>query len=491
MIKVESKQANKEEKKIIKQIEKMGLDYKGSFGLKNGDEDLTDLDAVFYDKNNNIFLFFEIKTGSSNSGLKNQVEKINNYIYDDAEARKAIKRKLKSKDGEFLFIVISTRTCPNSIKEGHNCIDRYDWEYLLNVQKTLNELTYKYIYKFISEEINYNIDNKNINAIEFKAKVLNRSVKGYIYNTELKHIFDVTTVDRKRTRGDRSYGYQRNLKSKKIKDIANDIENNNNYFSGMAILNSQDKVKVESRNRNRSCHVKIRRPFRPLSVSIIDGQHRIYGHAKAAIKNGVNSSIWQKKFPIILFSELTLEEEIKLFVKMNANQTKIDKNLIYYLQGEECKLAKFFVKLNSGEIYSLEASIFKKTIDVGNLSPTQKKHKKYNLSSLVSMVEKNKCFYKNQEIDILKVENVIKHLNSVFSDTEENYFKKDQGMRSIFHFINIYYKNNNQRFPTKNIYKKIKNILKEDIQLLKEVEGLYGEAGASKAASIFYKKIKK
>ena len=62
-------------------------------------------------------------------------------------------------------------------------------------------------------------------------------------------------------------------------------------------------------------------------MRIVDGQHRLMGYSKLDVLKQKESEL-----PVIVFDNMTKEEEIEMFLKINMEQQKINPNLTLILK---------------------------------------------------------------------------------------------------------------------------------------------------------------
>lgn len=114
--------------------------------------------------------------------------------------------------------------------------------------------------------------------------------------------------------------YQRFAKVSRVNEIAQYI-NNRNHFPNNILTSIKIKPKEEATKEKGLVRLSIK-GF-PGCINIIDGQHRVFGYAAAAEPR-------RKKDKIILtiYKDLTLDQEMQMFVDVNSNQAPVDTNLI-------------------------------------------------------------------------------------------------------------------------------------------------------------------
>ena len=466
-----------EEKKIIDFIQEMGLDFKGQFDVKEDGKDITDIDAVFYDKVNKIYLFFEIKTGTGKN-QSGQLRKLQKITTGDNLYKEPLKKKLGIKDCEHRrFFCLNTEK-KNNENSHKNYIYKEDWEYLKNIKKVLGKLSYIHFYEFLDPNISLTGPN-NIHARKIETKILSRKITAYICNVTLRDLFQSAFVFRKRDSRDKVEGFQRLLKNKKIKDISNTILDNDLYYGGLLTLNSTESIK-----KHKMVEDEILYPHQLMSVSVVDGQHRLYGYALAASNN---KSLWKKVVPVIIFDSLRHEEETELFIKLNSTQSKVDPNLIYYHDSKN-KIAQFFVRLNKKGDNHIQNNWFKNSINTGNLISKRGERRIYNLATLVSVVSKYSYFNQEGKNSVKLFKEIYKDIVDIFPEPmPKTFLASDRGIRILFKFVDYYYRERGRRI-SKQLLKKVKELFSND-KFVKSLDKLYGEGGAREASKIIFEKI--
>lgn len=122
--------------------------------------------------------------------------------------------------------------------------------------------------------------------------------------------------------------YQRQLNPKRLKSIANYIDNGGQFPTNIVINISTknqlgfDKKEIIGESSFGILHL----PNHYASAYVIDGQHRLYGYAfSRRIKKGVED---KTTFPVLAYVNLPTKMEADLFVDINSKQEKVQTNLI-------------------------------------------------------------------------------------------------------------------------------------------------------------------
>lgn len=122
--------------------------------------------------------------------------------------------------------------------------------------------------------------------------------------------------------------YQRIIKKSRLKSVSEFINNPESpgFFPNSIIININTKRKLKWEPANTQVKDAISNigilhlPKEYKSAYIIDGQHRLYGYASSKYK-ATNS------IPVVAFVNLTLDEQVNLFMQINENQKAVPKTL--------------------------------------------------------------------------------------------------------------------------------------------------------------------
>jgi len=137
----------------------------------------------------------------------------------------------------------------------------------------------------------------------------------YVHHRDLTGIVEVSQV------------YQRMLKDAKLKGIAKFIDEESGYFPNSIIVNFSKQLNwsLTKRFKNDISMGTITLPKYYGCAWIIDGQHRLYGAARA-----VNDVL----VPVLAFKNIDTLEQANLFVEINEKQTSVPKNLMWDLYSD-------------------------------------------------------------------------------------------------------------------------------------------------------------
>jgi DNA sulfur modification protein DndB len=122
--------------------------------------------------------------------------------------------------------------------------------------------------------------------------------------------------------------YQRMLKQSKLRSIDHFIEEDRFFPNSIIIsFDRPPRFDLMSRQDLPFQYGILTLPNSYGSAWIIDGQHRLYGYAK-------NTRRETAPLPVIAFEKLPVDEQAKLFVEINQNQTPVERNLLWDLAGD-------------------------------------------------------------------------------------------------------------------------------------------------------------
>lgn len=113
-------------------------------------------------------------------------------------------------------------------------------------------------------------------------------------------------------------GFQRIVKSNRLNKIGEFLDKSDSVLPNSIILSTGEDSKVSSRGS----YIIIK--AKPLSLSLIDGQHRVYGFLRRKKKG---------KYPllVVIFNKLSSNVQGKIFQKINSEQKKISSSLLLSL----------------------------------------------------------------------------------------------------------------------------------------------------------------
>lgn len=314
-----------------------------------------------------------------------------------------------------------------------------DIEYIENLIKQVGGESAKYqLYSFIF----YNKPQKDLKK-EYPA-IRGKIGESYFYSFLMKakdllkysyvHHRDLLNIP------EASKTYQRMLKRKKLDEIAKFIDEEYGYFPNSIIINFSEKIRWDKKETHDEIQMGIlTMPSRYSSTWIIDGQHRLYGAAKA------NRDVI---LPVLAFDGIDESEQAKLFVDINEKQTAVPRNLLWdlysdiYRDSKNPKQLKRFYIAETAKIMQKEGPL-SGHIDIAS-NPSTKKIK-YTLSTICTTIEKYAPWklisdpYKGKNIqnNIARIINcyfgVLKELwGNNWKDSKDNIFLTNNGFGVFF-----------------------------------------------------------
>ena len=126
--------------------------------------------------------------------------------------------------------------------------------------------------------------------------------------------------------------YQRLLKKKRLKDIAQHINETGGVFPTNIVVNFRQAKGLRFDQSGPSGDAPtvlgtLHLPNTYKCAWIIDGQHRLYGFSRSERAN-------RGKVPVLAFEGLDAAEEVKLFVDINNKQVRVPRSLLVQLEPE-------------------------------------------------------------------------------------------------------------------------------------------------------------
>lgn len=110
-------------------------------------------------------------------------------------------------------------------------------------------------------------------------------------------------------------GFQRKLDERRAEDIARYVDDELGTIPSSIVLSAQADAQLSYSRARRSITFK----KTPKSFLILDGQHRVYGFAKA-------KSVM--RVPVVIYNGLTRAEECRLFIDINTKQRPVPNELL-------------------------------------------------------------------------------------------------------------------------------------------------------------------
>jgi len=225
----------------------------------------------------------------------------------------------------------------------------------------------------------------------------------YVSVMNSRDLDEMCFVSRRKDDGDK--GFQRLLSEKRAKEIAKYLDNNKGVIPSAIIVSAQPVAKIEFDESS----YKLRLERAQNSLLVLDGQHRLYGMKSA-----------QKDYdiPVVIFTELTTQEEIRQFIDINTTQKGVPTALILDIKGPagtETKIEErqrdLFDKLNRDSV--LAGEMLPSESKTGKISRTS-----FN-SATKSIYESGPLSDKNDEQIFKAVKNYLEAIMTVFRLSEK------------------------------------------------------------------------
>lgn len=291
------------------------------------------IDVLAKDEDN----IFVVECRSSQSeetiNAKNTLEE---YVGKQEEIEKAIKKEWGQKCGRINSVVVISSQDKRDIDEAYVKEKRKEGKNIL----LWSEREIKYIENLIHQvgsTAKYQLYSVIFaNKKQRKLKVPYPAIKGqigshtfYTFLISAKQLLKYAYVHHRHLTGivEASQVYQRMLRNPKLKQIKNFIDDESGYFPNSIIVNFSKSLQW-SRKEVFNDNIAMGTLTLPECFGcawIIDGQHRLYGVAKA------NKDVL---VPVLAFENIEELEQANLFVEINVKQTSVDKKLLWDLYSD-------------------------------------------------------------------------------------------------------------------------------------------------------------
>lgn len=240
----------------------------------------------------------------------------------------------------------------------------------------------------------------SVNAL--KCTQNNRSF--YITSLSSDILKEMCFVSRKKE--DPKKGFQRLLSEKRAKNIATYMDEEKGVIPSALILSAQNNAILRYENSNSKLSFEKTKN----SLMVIDGQHRLFGFYESKKSYEV---------PVIIFTDLTTTEEVKLFIDINTTQKGVPTALILDIKnqaGTETKLEEkqreLFDMLNSDSVLA------------GFLLPNESKAGKISRTVFNSSTKQifENGVVSSQDLNIIynTVKNYLEAIDRIFKETENS-----------------------------------------------------------------------
>lgn len=177
----------------------------------------------------------------------------------------------------------------------------------------------------------------NLNAIE-----LNQNNKiFYITSMRVSDLIKSSFISRADENNE--VGFQRHLNEARAKLISNYLKDGRAIPSPL-ILSAQPTAKIKFNGSTGKLSISKAEK----SLLVIDGQHRLYGYSMLFNEHKTDLSV-----PVIIFTNLSVPDEIDLFIDINTNQKGVSSSLLLHIKAMsnqstslEEKIAYLFKEMN-------------------------------------------------------------------------------------------------------------------------------------------------
>ena len=203
-------------------------------------------------------------------------------------------------------------------------LDDNAYNYICNLIKSYQtSVIYQFYGLMFKDE---RINNKPITIPALKGSMGNKDY--YLFSIEPSTLLKIGFVlHRTRVNDSMAPTYQRLLIPKRLKGITKFIDDGG-YFPNSIILNFAEPSsdlritfdEIHKEEDSDSIFGLLNIPNAYGIAYIIDGQHRVYGYANSNMKN-------KHTIPVVAFSGMESEEQLKIFMEINENQKAVSKNL--------------------------------------------------------------------------------------------------------------------------------------------------------------------
>lgn len=148
----------------------------------------------------------------------------------------------------------------------------------------------------------------------YPALVLTQNKHRFYFSTiPVEDLFPNCFVARREE--DPQMGFQRTLTESRADDIAKYLAEGVGSIPSNIVLSAQNEALLQYNSRAKTISfVRVPRAF-----LVLDGQHRLWGYGKCAVKHRV---------PVAIYERLSRAEEAKLFIDINTNQRGVPAALL-------------------------------------------------------------------------------------------------------------------------------------------------------------------
>jgi DGQHR domain-containing protein len=289
-------------------------------------------------------------------------------------------------------------------------------------------------------------------------------------------------------------GYQRALRYDRIEEIAEKIRSHQIIVFPNSILinilrHAQSNPQPIPNEGPTSCSVLL--PQEYCSSRIVDGQHRLLAIARLP-----DVLIREIKLPVLAFNQLDQLEEIKTFVEINNNQSRVDRNLVLDL------LAGFPWEVDTLQYAQKEAVLVARRLSENRIvkiyfgGATEDKEGKIFLATFVKALLGNNLAGWSESIwgttSYRKTKEIFEKIKTDrrLSAEWRDYLLSNKGFRIFFRAIYVLERNkaaSRINISNGDLVSRLAGVA--DSRLYSEVERLYGEGGVTFGVRAIYRRL--
>lgn len=197
--------------------------------------------------------------------------------------------------------------------------------------------------------------------LSYPALILTQNDRRFFFSTiPVEDLFPWCFVARRNE--DPMQGFQRTLSESRADDIARYLAIGTGSIPTNVVLSAQNVANLQYNSRSKT--ISFSRADRGFLV--LDGQHRLWGYSKSAVKHRV---------PVAIYQGLTRAEEAKLFIDINTNQRGVPAALLLDIKelaaiesAKEGLLRTFFDRLQRDSNSALNGRLSAASAAPGKLS---------------------------------------------------------------------------------------------------------------------------
>lgn len=296
---------------------------------------------------NNFICVVECKTSEKNKiQLK---EKIDKFVSIRADSQKAIYDQFKQSSDDRIedtWIMATNLTEYEKGTKEHLRNSRIylidDWKYYRRLSKILGHAAK---YQFFAN-IYKNREIKSLSRDVYAIRGKMGSFTYYQFSITPDELMKIAFVPHANTSdAEHEDYYQRLVKPGRLKSISEYITSEGGLFPtniviGLSIGDKELQFSQSSPKTNGITPGVLKIPGQFGCANIIDGQHRLFSYA--GLKEASTELL-----PVIAFEKMDIDEQSKLFIKINGEQQKVSKNLLNQIVckqnwGSDNKIKRFY-----------------------------------------------------------------------------------------------------------------------------------------------------